>query len=333
MALTVVPAAATAQAQEPVVNAVLFYSPTCPHCHEVIDRQLPPLRERFGERFVIVGVDVTTPGGSSLYEAAVDYYGLAPDRLGVPLLVIGDVTLLGSREIPDRLPGLIEEGLAAGGTPWPTLPALREALAARGDNPAITTSPTLTSTTVASPTAMERFRQDPVGNGIAVAVLVLLVAALILGALALGSAGPPLPAVPAWLVATLGAVGFCIAVYLSMVEVTGAQAVCGPVGDCNAVQQSEYARLFGLAPVAILGALGYLGILTAWVVRTFGPERVRRQALLPFWTMAFIGTAFSAYLTFLEPFVIGATCAWCVSSALIMAALLLAAGREVQRAR
>jgi uncharacterized membrane protein len=85
--------------------------------------------------------------------------------------------------------------------------------------------------------------------------------------------------------------------------------------------------------VAILGALGYLGILTAWVVRTFGPERVRRQALLPFWTMAFIGTAFSAYLTFLEPFVIGATCAWCVSSALIMAALLLAAGREVQRAR
>jgi uncharacterized membrane protein len=41
--------------------------------------------------------------------------------------------------------------------------------------------------------------------------------------------------------------------------------------------------------------------------------------------MAFAGTAFSAWLTFLEPFVIGATCAWCVTSALVMAALLVAA--------
>ncbi len=26
-----------------VVRAVLFYSPTCPHCHEVIQNDLPPL--------------------------------------------------------------------------------------------------------------------------------------------------------------------------------------------------------------------------------------------------------------------------------------------------
>jgi len=34
------------------------------------------------------------------------------------------------------------------------------------------------------------------------------------------------------------------------------------------------------------------------------------------------GTLFSIYLTFLEPFVIGATCAWCLTSAIIMTALL-----------
>ena len=35
------------------------------------------------------------------------------------------------------------------------------------------------------------------------------------------------------------------------------------------------------------------------------------------------GVLFSIYLTFLEPFVIGATCAWCLSSAVIMTLLLL----------
>ena len=44
--------------QEAVARAVLFYSPTCPHCHKVMTEDLPPLVERYGDRFVIVGVDV-----------------------------------------------------------------------------------------------------------------------------------------------------------------------------------------------------------------------------------------------------------------------------------
>jgi uncharacterized membrane protein len=35
------------------------------------------------------------------------------------------------------------------------------------------------------------------------------------------------------------------------------------------------------------------------------------------------GTAFSTYLTILEPFVIGATCAWCLTSAVIVTVLML----------
>jgi uncharacterized membrane protein len=38
--------------------------------------------------------------------------------------------------------------------------------------------------------------------------------------------------------------------------------------------------------------------------------------------MVVAGTLFSIYLTFLEPFVIGATCAWCLASAIIMTLLL-----------
>ena len=39
--------------------------------------------------------------------------------------------------------------------------------------------------------------------------------------------------------------------------------------------------------------------------------------------MALFGTGFSIYLTFLEPFVIGATCMWCLSSAIILTVILL----------
>jgi len=120
-----------------------------------------------------------------------------------------------------------------------------------------------------------------------------------------------------------------IAAYLSFVEVTGTPAVCGPVGDCNAVQQSVHARLFGLLPVGVLGLAGYAAMLGAWAVARAGGGPMAGRARGALWGMAWVGTAFSAYLTFLEPFVIGATCAWCVSSALVMAVLLVAATGEL----
>jgi uncharacterized membrane protein len=38
--------------------------------------------------------------------------------------------------------------------------------------------------------------------------------------------------------------------------------------------------------------------------------------------VALVGTLFSVYLTFLEPFVLGATCAWCLTSAVLQTLLL-----------
>ena len=43
------------------------------------------------------------------------------------------------------------------------------------------------------------------------------------------------------------------------------------------------------------------------------------------WLVALAGTLFSIYLTVLEPFVIGATCMWCITSAVLMTLLLWAA--------
>jgi uncharacterized membrane protein len=125
-----------------------------------------------------------------------------------------------------------------------------------------------------------------------------------------------------WLIPVISTVGLGVAGYLAYVETAQVAAVCGPVGDCNTVQQSVYARFFGLVPIGVLGVAGYLGILLAWVLgqTQLNPLSVYARRIL--FGMTVIGTIFSIYLTFLEPFVIGATCAWCLTSAVLMTVLL-----------
>jgi len=110
----------------PIVRAVLFYSPTCGHCEMVIRETLPPLIEHYGEQLYIIGVDTTKPQGQDLFEAARNAFDL--ELVGVPFLVIGDEYLIGSVEIPEQFPVLIEKYLAQGGVDWPDIPELRDAI-------------------------------------------------------------------------------------------------------------------------------------------------------------------------------------------------------------
>ena len=66
VALTSLPASSSAS-DNGVVHAVLFYSPSCGHCHLVITETLPPLFEKYGDQLSIVGVDVTQTGGQALF--------------------------------------------------------------------------------------------------------------------------------------------------------------------------------------------------------------------------------------------------------------------------
>jgi len=180
-----------------------------------------------------------------------------------------------------------------------------------------------------SMTMMDRFNQDRAGNSLSVVVLLGMVLSVILRGY------PPRTRArswPTWAVPLLVVVGVGIAAYLSFIEVTHAEAVCGPVGDCNTVNQSEYARLFGILPVGVLGLLGYLLILSLWALGHRGPAGMRGPAHLSLWAAALAGTLFSMYLTFLEPFILGATCAWCLTSAVVMTLLLWAAAPLAARA-
>ncbi len=335
------PSAAQArQTPQPAVNAVLFYSPTCPHCHKVINETLVPMIEQYGGRLQIVGIDVTTPQGRELFLSALKTFNLK--EAGVPFLVIDDIYLIGSADIPEKFPALVEEYLKQGGVDFPDIPGLREVLPP--PEPTFTPQPPPAPEQTAAPTQppaptlaavqpqfktsadltwQERFAQDRAGNSLAVFVLAGM----------LGASGWTFLQFPNgkkisinekryWALPVLALLGAGVAAYLAYVETAEVAAVCGPVGDCNSVQQSEYARLFGILPIGVLGLAGYALFFLTWLIARFRPGRLAHLAALALFGISVLGTLFSIYLTFLEPFVIGATCMWCLTSAAIMTALM-----------
>jgi uncharacterized membrane protein len=328
-----------AQASPPVVRAVLFYSPACGHCHVVITETLPPLMEKYGSRLELIGVDVSQPNGQALFGAAMQKFGL--EQAGVPFLAIDDMYLIGSLEIPEKLPGLIEMYLAQGGVDWPDIPGLRAAIAASSQAEAGTaTSPAPGTESTASlspletadifpagseyPVWRQNFSRDPVGNTLSVVTLAFMLgSAAWTAAIFRRGSGNSIKEGWAWIVPALCLLGFGAAGYLAYVETAELSAVCGPIGDCNTVQQSEYARLFGFLPIGVFGLLGYTAIFTAWLAARLAKGRAADLASISLFGLSAIGTMFSIYLTFLEPFVIGASCAWCLTSAVLMTVLML----------
>jgi hypothetical protein len=249
-----------------------------PHCHLVIEEFLLPLFEQYGQEVEMVGVDTSSPGGSALFGSAIQRFDIPPEQQVVPMLIIGETILLGSYDIPDQFPGLIEHYLAQGGLDWPDIPGLQDALASAQPESTVSSEPTRTSSDVTSgekletpipqavsaqpsPTAQasglilpgdsnpglgERLARDPAGNTLAIIVLLGMllsttgiVKLLRSGKKRLWNARPSL-----W-IPVLCLAGGVVAGYLAYVETAQVQAVCGPVGDCNTVQQSQYARLFG----------------------------------------------------------------------------------------
>jgi uncharacterized membrane protein len=316
-----------AHASTPVVQAILFYSPTCGHCHKVITEDLPPLTEKYGDQLQIIGIDVTVQEGQNLYQAAIKHFNIPDARLGVPTLVVGDTFLVGSQEIPEKFPELIKQGLAAGGIGWPDIPGLQESVQLPSPSAEQDTTAGQSGTTNTAQTSslglVDRFASDITANSLAVAVLLGMIASVFgVGYTFLKDTTSEEISWSRWVIPTLAIIGLGVALYLSYVEITQSEATCGPVGDCNSVQQSPYARLFGFLPVGVLGVAGYLAILTAWFIQQFGSQRWHSVGSLVIWVMAWFGVIFSIYLTFLEPFVIGATCIWCITSAIVMTLIL-----------
>jgi uncharacterized membrane protein len=129
-------------------------------------------------------------------------------------------------------------------------------------------------------------------------------------------------------IALLALLGFFDAVYLTL-ERFGPQIalVCPVGGGCEAVQASRWSTLppgDGI-PVASLGVVGY-GALLLLALVGIGRNRLGPLPIAPtLLGVASGGGLLSLYFTALQLFVIGAVCSWCIGSALIEAAIWVAA--------
>jgi uncharacterized membrane protein len=303
----------------PVINGLLFWSNGCPHCETVLLYTLPPLQQSYRNQLNIQMVELVTLEDVDEFFAIFTAFGLKKENIDVPLLLINDMAMVGSEQIAAELPDLIEEYLAVGGVEPPLILGDHEALLARG-----------VPFTSFDPDTLIQAAEETAFSGywLGWAVMILLGITLVLVILAILRAfqGKPLAAFKGWLdlaIPILAVIGLGVALYLTYVETSEAMAICGPVGDCNTVQSSPYARLFGFFPVGLLGALGFAAMLAAWGWRHWRSDKLAKLAGPGLFGMALFGTVFSIYLTYLELFVIHAVCIWCLSSAVIMALLLL----------
>jgi uncharacterized membrane protein len=131
-------------------------------------------------------------------------------------------------------------------------------------------------------------------------------------------------------VSILSLVGLLISLYLlaHSLGLTG-PVMCG-IGDCEAVQTSPYSYI-GPIPNSGIGAVGYLLLL---VLAFLGLQpRFARSKVVPFLLVggSFLGVALSAYLTYLEAFVIHAWCQWCVGSAVIITVIFILLLPEIRK--
>jgi uncharacterized membrane protein len=113
----------------------------------------------------------------------------------------------------------------------------------------------------------------------------------------------------------LAVIGAGIAGYLVYTHYAHTGILCSISHGCETVQKSKYAKLGGV-PVALLGLVGYLAILTTLFIRT-------EAARLAGAAFALVGFGFSAWLTYLEANRIHAWCQWCVASAIVMTLLMI----------
>ncbi len=125
----------------------------------------------------------------------------------------------------------------------------------------------------------------------------------------------PLTAVPKWLPVSFtvfSLLGFLDAAYLTVKHYLGTPIPCSLLQGCEKVTTSQYATIGGV-PVALFGAVYYLFVFILTVIY-FDTGKTRILSFLG--RFSFFGFLASAYFLYLQFFVIGAICVYCIGSAL-----------------
>lgn len=104
-------------AAPPTVRLILFHSPDCPHCRIVLENILPQLQTTYGDRLEVKLYNLKVADDYWVFAALHSQYPDLPG--GIPQAYIDRYVLVGSDQIPNELPGIIDGCLASGGCDWP----------------------------------------------------------------------------------------------------------------------------------------------------------------------------------------------------------------------
>lgn len=104
--------------------------------------------------------------------------------------------------------------------------------------------------------------------------------------------------------------GMVDSIYLTVHHYTGEKVPCSVTGGCETVLSSYYSEIAGI-PLALFGVLAYFTVFSLATLTAFGDDRMWKILSLVVALMAL----FSLWLIYLQAFVIGAFCQFCLLSA------------------
>ena len=118
--------------------------------------------------------------------------------------------------------------------------------------------------------------------------------------------------------ACLALVGLADSIYLTVQHVTGESVRCTIVSGCSEVLSSPYASINGI-PLASIGAVAYFTVFSLATLAAFGYPLVGKLLVLVTGLM-FLTTL---WLIYLQAFVIGQFCQFCLLSAAVTTLLMI----------
>ncbi len=114
--------------------------------------------------------------------------------------------------------------------------------------------------------------------------------------------------------------GLVDAVYLTIHHLTGETVPCSIVAGCEMVLTSPYAEFAGI-PLAAFGGIAYFSAFSLAILAAYGNRLMWKF----FGVQVVLMAMFSAWLIYLQAFVIGAFCQFCLLSAAVTLTLLIIA--------
>jgi uncharacterized membrane protein len=126
-----------------------------------------------------------------------------------------------------------------------------------------------------------------------------------------------------WASGILAVLGTLDSIYLLIYKLTGNPHMCLGNGGCHDVNFSPYSMIYGI-PVSVFGMAAYLAILCILFLE--GRLKIATEnGPLAIFGITLGGVAFTAYLTYLELYIIHAICPFCVASAVVIILLFILA--------